>query len=308
MKKAVLLICNFFVVSLWSQNISTKLDTNQILIGDQVKWEVKLKVSPEEKVLFPILCDTCINKLEIVNRTAVDTIFEEGQMFLQQQFTLTGFDEGEYTIPSLPFFNADSVLLGETNEMFLKINTIAVDTNENIKDIKPPLKERLRLKEVLPYILYGVVGVAILFIVIYIIRKYLLKKNRSIVIDKKEKPKEPADIVALRDLEQLRQKRLWENGQLKEYYSELTDICRTYLYNRWDISAAEMVTNEIIEALEQIAIDKECIYLLKKSFEIADLVKFAKGQPIPNENITVYNQIVDFIVKTKEIIVSKEEK
>ena len=83
----------------------------------------------------------------------------------------------------------------------------------------------------------------------------------------------------------------------KKYYTELTEVIRMYIRERFGFNAMEMTSAEIIERLLQE--DKESVKDLRTLFETADLVKFAKHAPLMNENDMNLVNAVDFINQTK---------
>jgi hypothetical protein len=285
---------------------ASRLDTNVMLIGDQVKLTLAIAGEKTEKVVFPYFCDTCISGFEITARSAMDTSIVGGKVELSQTFTLTSFDAGNYIFPPSPFYDADSVLLAQTEELYLEVQTVEVDTLLPIKDIKQPLSAPITWKEILLYGGISVGGIAVLTGIILLIR--YLTRRKSPIAAAKEKPKIPAHILALEALNQLWQKKLCAAGQVKTHYSELSDIIRTYIENRWDITAMEMVSSEIIAAMESCRIPIAQMKKLEQMLYLSDMVKFAKADPLPDENSLHYQNMVEFVETTKAppLIPSKE--
>ncbi|MCL2131047.1 MAG: BatD family protein [Lentimicrobiaceae bacterium] len=302
MKKIVFALVLMGICSgVWSQDyVATgKLDTNVILIGDQVKLTLTIAGESGKQIVFPFFCDTCISGFEIVNRSEMDTIVDGNKVELSQNLTLTTFEEGNYVFPAIPFYDVDSVLLAQTQEIYLQVNTLEVDTLLPIKDIKEPLSAPITWKEIL---LYGGIslGTAAVLVGIILLIRYLRRKKKPIVVVK-EKPKIPAHILALEALNKLRQKKLCAAGRIKEHYSELSGIMREYIENRWDISAMEMVSSEIISALENCKIPLAQMKNLEQMLYMADMVKFAKAHPLPDENSLHHQNMVEFVETTKQL-------
>ena len=172
-----------------------------------------------------------------------------------------------------------------------------MDTAGNIKDIKPQLQAPLTWKEIGKYALIVLLGIALIFGLLYGIRRLNPRKKAAV---RAEKPKEPAHIIALRDLEALRQKKLWQEGLHKQYYSELSDILRTYLLNRWGVPALEMVSEEILRALEAVPVSAKHLHALQCTLQTADAVKFAKACPLPDENSQAFQSVYTFVEETRE--------
>jgi hypothetical protein len=292
------------LLSLQSQNYvaTARLDSNTILVGDQVNLRFSFSAKEVISVLFPVYCDTCIQGIEIVKRSGIDTVSDENGYKLTQQFTITAFDSGEYVIPSIAFYSLDSILLAETEELLLNVQTIAVDTTLAIKDIKEPLSAPITIRELLPYIVVALLVFGLIVGGIFLIR-YLNNRKKPQPAEK-QKPKIPAHILALQDLEALWRKKLCQAGYIKQYYSELTDIVRVYIENRWNIAAMEMVSSEIITALSSENIPAETIRKLEQVLLLSDMVKFAKSNPLADENSACYQHIVEFVQITK--LVSNE--
>lgn len=277
-----------------------RLDSTHILIGDQVKLHLSISGKNLPQTLFPQACDTCLPGLELIHRSAIDTQQDAGGFTLSQDWTLTGFDSGKFEIPALPFFGPDAGLLAATQPIAIDVQTVAVDTNAAFKDIKPVLQSPLTFKEIARYIGIGLGIFALLGGIIYLAFRYG-RKRKNPEKDKRVKPREPAHVTAFRALEELRQKKLWQEGRHKEYYSELSDILRTYLYHRWDIPAMEMVSDEIMDNMVQTGVDQRQMNDLKCTLQTADSVKFAKACPLPDENAQAFQHIYDFVDATKAV-------
>ena len=287
---------------------SAKLDSSSIKIGQQVKLklsvEYKVDNGKQIKIQWPIINDTIRKEIEVVGQSKIDTIIPDStnpfQFIQTKTLLLTSFDSGYWAIP--PFvFNVNNDTNGIfTEPLLLQVNTIAVDTTLAIKDIKGIYSENYTwidwLKDHI-YLVYGILaGILILISIIYFIRKQL-KKPKPVIVD--EKLKVPAHILAFEKLEKLKQENLWQQGKTKQYYIALTDILREYIENRFKIQAMEQTTDEILFGFRNIAIDDESKTKLKQVLILADLVKFAKEQPLPNENESSIMNSYDFVNGTK---------
>ncbi len=268
--------------------VSAKLDTNFILIGDQVNLKLEATFPVNKFLAFPETFDSLQGKIEIVSKSKVDTTYSEDKKLktLKQTIILTSFDSGQYVVPAITFFyknnNQDTTAyLAQTLPLVLNVNTVAVDTNLAIKDIKSTLDAPITIKELLPYILIGV-GVLLLIIALIIVLNY--RKKKLLNKDMPPKPKLPANQIALNSFETLRNKKLWQNGMSKEYHSELTEILRVYFEQYYGIDALEMVSDEILEAFAEKNNNKDHMQLLRAILTTADLVKFAKSEPLPAEH------------------------
>ncbi len=281
------------------------IDTNKVLIGDHLHLQLSIISDFNSKVLFPPLKDTIIQGFEIIEYGKIKIDTQDKHLNYSQNFTLISFDSGSYTIPSIQFYNSDSVLLAETQAISISVNTLNVDTTQAIKDIKPPLSVFLTWQEIYPYLIIGISAALIIALIIFLIKR--IKFTKHGLVNEKQKPTIPAHIIALEALEKLRLKKLWQQGELKQYYSELTDILRIYLENRWNIQAMEMVSNEIIDALNLQHINQELIEKINTTLFHADLVKFAKGETLSNENQISFDNVLLFVQTTALIEEHKEK-
>ena len=279
--------------------VKARLDSTHILIGDYLNVQLSVKAPTSVKVLFPAVQPWLPDSIEMIGVSKIDTLIENNMAAYKQTVTVTAFDSGSFVFPALPFYTNDSVLLGTTNPLPFEVTTVPVDTTLAIKDIHQPVKVPLTFKEVLPYIL-AVLAVALLVaLIVFLVLRYA-KREKKPKVKVKVVPKEKAHIIALSRLEALRKKKLWEVGEVKSYYSELTDIIRDYMENRWEFGAMEMVTPEIMTELERLNLFPEVRERMREILNTADLVKFAKWQPMPTDHDRCFKDAVDFVNATAE--------
>jgi hypothetical protein len=295
------------------QNIASeaKLDSTSVLIGDQVKLHLKVNLPAKYNLHWPNIGDTIIRNLLVLGRTKIDSVWsaDKKELVLSQDLLLTSFDSGFYTIPPIRFFYSappDTVKsFSQTRLIFLSVNTVKVDTTQAIKPIKGPIKVPWTMKEILKWILMGALAVCILGLIVYVIGKR--KRSQPVFSLKTKVHQLPPHEVALNALEALRLKKLWQAGRMKEYYTELTEILRVYLEERYLIKALESTTTEIIQSLKAgLEIPAELLTRLNTMLVLADMVKFAKERPLPDENESVLANAMEFIRSTIVVIPMKE--
>ena len=262
-----------------------QIDTTHLLIGEQTKARLKVEVPQGTKVKWGIQADTLTGHIEILSKGKIDTNTVNGQTTLSQELTLTSFDTGFIPVPPVRFLyqlpGDTSVYTAETEPLLLQVRLMNVDTAAPIRDIKGIQKVGYSWKEFLPWLFYLLLA-ALVGWVVYRFIQYRRGKRDYFLF--KPKPKLPAWQIALEALEELRQKKLWQAGQTKEYYSALTDIYRDYLKDQFGINAPEMVSLEIVEALRKNRFEPLLIEESRRMLETADLVKFARFEPLPDEN------------------------
>ncbi len=304
----------FFVVAFWvtggltAQTMvplkaTARLDTTAIMIGDQIGLELSVEAPQGAQILWPPLPDTLVPHVEIMKREKIDTIRQNQAMILRRHLVITSFDSGYFNITPLKFQvklpGSQTVDTVATTDLFLQVYTPKVDTTKAFKPIAGPLAEPYTLWEILRWVLLGLLVAAALVLLIWYLRK---RKNNQPLFTRKPKPKLPPHEEAMQRLEQVRLSRLRQAGKLKAYHSAITDIMRDYFARRFHIDAREMTTGEIIRELEkEPVVNREVLEKVKSTFELADLVKFAKLKPSPLENDTSLNYCIDFVNETKEV-------
>lgn len=306
MKRKLLLIVvlvglfpSFFVAQ--SYQATAKLDSAHILIGDYLNVHLSVNVPIGESVKIPQIGKEMLDSLGIdfIGKSKIDTVTAENRTIFNQTITITAFDSGSYYFPAIPIFGHDTTLLTQTSPLFFEVNTIPVDTTAAFRDIKQPVRVPLTFKEILPFILITLAVAAIFAFIIYLIVRYKKKqKPQKTVV--RPKPVIRPEITALKALERLKQKKLWEAGKIKLYYSELTEILRTYLEGRFEINAMEMVSSDILEEIKQRESSQELYEKLRILLITADLVKFAKWNPLPTDHDICFKNAVDFVERTAE--------
>lgn len=278
--------------------VNVKLDTSAALIGDQVGFGIKVIQPKDAVVKFPFFEDKLSEDIEIIHQFNNDTTELENEFIqIEKKILITAFDSGHYAIPSIPFLYIDDTI--KTNPLHFSVNTVPVDTADVIKDIKGPYEAPVSLAEILPWALGGIGLLLLILVLIYIIHK--IKRNEPII--RRFKPVEPAHVIAYRELDKLKDSKLWQKDLIKEYYTALTDILRKYLWNRYAIRTLERTSEEILQSLKISDFNNDDAYLLlKEIFYISDLVKFAKFKPLPDEHKKCYDNAYEFIDQTKLII------
>jgi len=311
----------FFIVIFWlfsfanaqEYSAKAKLDSAHILIGDHLNVHLEVTAPKGKSVLIPQLNEKITEEMQAsfdwISNSKFDTIINEEHYILKQTITITAFDSGNYVFPAIPVLDIDSQIVAQTNPLFFEVSTVAVDTTAAIKDIKGISKIQFSFHEfwmyVKEYALFIVVGLLVIGLIVYGAWRYIKKKRAQKPLPAvKPKPKIKPHITALKELEKLRQKKLWEQGKTKEYYSELIDIVRIYMDDQWDIGAMEMVTSEIMDALKNTEIHEEVRKRLHQACTIADLVKFAKYTPFPTDHDMAFKDCREFVERTAEVGVS----
>lgn len=284
--------------------VSAKLDTLVMPIGQQQSFHLQV-IQPEGlNIQFPVYTDTIVDKVEILDYQIADTIvLDDRRIQINHDYTITCFDSGFYYIPPAKFLvkteQGEGDLFSEPN--YLKIQTFEIDTAQAIFDIKEPIELPYQFKEILPYLIGGFVAILLIAGIVLLIM-YLTRKKKGEVLFEKQKPQEPPHVIALRELEKVKEEKLWQSNHVKEYYTRLTDVLRVYIEGRYRITAMEQTSFEIMEDMRRVERDsKAALDDLKMILSTADLVKFAKQKPLPNENDLCLVKARSFVEDTKKV-------
>lgn len=302
----VLLLVVPFLVNAREIKTRAALDSSIILIGDQVKLNLEIEYPSDVEIFFPIVADTLGEHVEIVERNPVDSIqIDENTLKMMQEFIVTSFDTGHHTIAPFQFrFSVSGITdTVETNPATLHVFTLPkLDSLMNAMqgpiDIKAPYEAPVTFKEVAPWLFGILLGAGLIFLIIYAINR---RKQNKPIFSFPQKPKEPAHIIALRDLDHIKEEKIWQQGKIKEYYSEVTDTIREYIENRFNITAMELTTDEIIKKISEQKglLDDKTFDNLKRMLSNADLVKFARFTPLPDDNNLLLVDAYFFVNQTK---------
>jgi hypothetical protein len=300
----------FFLLStsLFAQKVTTSVDTTKNKIGAEFKLTIKTDVDTFSKVKFPEAKN--FGALEVIHSYKIDTVRNGARYELIKKYGLTQFDSGKYTIQRIPvLINGKPVF---SDSIKVEVNDIQVDTlKQKMYDIKDIAEVESPIGTWWIYILiFFAIGIAGYFIYKFIKKRQNQPKAEVIVF---KSPIEKATTL----LQQLENKELWQKGEIKDYYSELTDIARNYIEEEIKIPAMESTTSELIDGLRKAAKQKklklsnETVENLEKVLKQADLVKFAKVKPldfeIEEDKKRISNSIVIIHKSIPEVVENDDE-
>ncbi len=276
--------------------IGATASTDSILIGGQFAYRIEAKMIPEQN--WPILTDS-IGPFEIVEIKAYE-ILSDNPIHIRQDFILTHFDTGKFTLPPTVFTYGEDSLF--TKKFEVSVVGIPLQQENALFGIKEPIDIPFGWDDWKYYLLYGYGFFAILGLIILIVER--IKRGNNV----EQAPIQlvPAHIIALGELESLKTKELWQHDLIKQYYSELSDILRNYIENRFNILAMESTTDEINLDLKDI-LESNDRDLLNEFLSTADLVKFAKGTPGESSSDYYMEVVKRFVLKTKLEEILKED-
>jgi hypothetical protein len=312
MRRALTLVALLMLITAaYPQDIVVKSspDTSSIIIGDQIGFSVSATMPSGINAALSTMTDTLTGKIIILGRSNRDTVISpDGKLTVTDRYLITGFDSGRYSIP--PFYaeylSGDSLKRYYSDYSFLRVDRPAVtpqDTTDVIFDIVPPRTAPVTFSEILPWLVIAVIALA----VIYLLAR-LLPRNPLRRFVRPPAPVEPAHVIALRELSRLKDKELWQKGEVKEYYSRLSDILRRYIDDRYGIMSPELTTDETVRMLQKTAVTThDQMSLVKELLSLSDMVKFAKYLPPSEIHEKSHSDGVRFVELTRKSDVTPEE-
>lgn len=278
--------------------VDARIDSLQLLIGEQAKVELEVSMDAKQKLQLPFLRDTLVKGVEILDIAKPDTqMLNDGKrMLIKQEYTITSFDSALYYLP--PFEVMVDGAPYRSKALAVKVYSVPVDTLHPEQFFGPKTVREVPItwEDVSTIVWLTLLMLALGGLAYYLFIRY--KDNKPIIKKIKVEPKLPPHQQALQEIERIKGDKTLRTTDPKAYYTELTDVLRTYMEERFGFNAMEMTSSEIIDKLKEIN-DKESIKDLMFLFQTADLVKFAKHSPLMNENDMNLVNAVDFINKTK---------
>ena len=286
---------------------------DSILIADQLEYGFQLDSVPEgTAVALPDFSPMSGDTLTLVRGWQLDTTARlrvrrsggKARLYnLRGSIVLAPFEEGTYHLPDIPVLRGSDTLRFAGLEM--EVKTMPVDTATFVlHDIKGQIRYPLTFKELLPWI-----AAFWLLAVLVILAVCLVQLHRRRAGGEAAAPKDPAYIVALRELDKWRGDKFWAPDKQKAYYSGITDALKTYIEDRFGVDAPEMTTAELFDALRaEKGLPEELRQELQDVFECADFVKFAKHTASDEENARALPTAVRFVTSTYQTVLEEEQK
>ena len=277
--------------------VSASIDSTSLMIGDQTDLHLQVTQEKSERVEMPVFGETLQDGIEIVDKTIVDTLpLSDGRIQLNQYLTLTSFKDSLFSINPIAVVCGQDTFLTEPMALNI-VQPFEVDTTLAITDIKDIEKAPIWWWGIFRWVLLAIVLLLLAVGGWYLWRWY--QKNRK----PEEEPIDPellrpADEAALEKLDEIKAQKIWKDGKVKEYQTELTDVVREYISRRFDVQSTEKTSDETLRAMKPL-IEKDLFSKLSKMLQLADLVKFAKWHTTPDENEMALTTAYEFVQETR---------
>ena len=205
-----------------SVTVDATIDSLQILIGEQAKIKLQVALDADKRAIFPAYTDTLVRGVEIIDIAKPDTqMLNDGRRSLiTQEYTITSFDSALYYLPPMEVLVDNKPY--RSKALALKVYSMPVDTLHPDQFFGPKTVMQA------PFAWedwYVAIACILLFVPFLLLLIYLVKRIRDNKPIRKVKvePKLPPHQLAMQEIERIKNEKVWQKGQPKEYYTELTD-------------------------------------------------------------------------------------
>ena len=275
------------------------------MLGDQTDLHLSVTHEVSEQVQMPVYGEMLQEGIEIVDRSAIDTTaLPDGRVQMTQDLTLTSFKDSLFAIQPLYVTSGEDTFWTEPMALNV-IQPFEVDSSLAITDIKDIEKAPIWWWGIFRWVLLAL-GCVLLAVGGYYLWRWYQKHRKPEEETIDPELLRPADEVALEKLDEIKAQKIWKDGKVKEYQTELTDVVREYIGRRFDVHSTEKTSDETLQEMKS-KVDKDLYTRLKSMLQLADLVKFAKWHTTPDENETALITAYDFVNETKEVVTDENE-
>lgn len=289
--------------------VRAKLDSTVLLMGKQTA--LHLEVSQDKGAVGHLVQETSpvlTDHVEVIERPEPDTVdLGNNRVQINRDLIIQSFDSGVYVIPPMEYVVGRDTF--RCSHLTLKVLPVIVDSMTTVHDFKPVEGVPFKLFDWLPsfiadYWWLYLIFIVVVAIIVFVYYKWL--RHGEIPLKPQPKPLNPFE-EAMQRLDSLKERQLWQSGQEKAYYTELTDILRNYIFRRFGVNAVEMTSGEIISALRKVEEAREMNEKLNSILQLADFVKFAKVRPLSDENEASFQRTVQYVENTKPVEPAPED-
>ncbi len=280
--------------------VSSEVDTTFIKIGEQIRFTVTVETDTTDQVIFPE--GQTFSPLETVEALPTDTTKKDRRYILQKTYALTQFDSGVYKLPT-QFIDINGKGF-YTDSLTVNVATVPVDTvAQKMYDIKPLINVEKSNASLWRTLLFILLGLLVIGGLLY----WFVFRKKPLTEEEKEALLPPYD-RALLELKKLENSKYLIQDEYKKYYTELTDIVRSYLEEDVNVSALESTTDQLIDTLEmlrdagELKLEDGTLKQFKHILQTADLVKFAKSKPATSTAENHRKSIEQIVIKTHDAL------
>ncbi len=282
------------IVGSQGQNVGSRTDRSQILIGERVQLELLVKL-PGNGYTVQVELPDSIEHFEVLGQSAFDTTNNQGVYSMRQRIVFTSFDSGRWYFPSFPVIirQGNTYKRFETEPALIFVGYMPADSTNELRDIRTVIE--VTLDDYTWWYVAGGILIALLLGLLY----YWYQKN------KKNKPlpilhsnQSPYD-EAMEELAAVAQLNLQEHSVVKKYHTRLAEALKKYYSRLYQQNVMSETTGSFLVKVKEVSNDPEMISSLAQALRTGDAVKFAKYNPGLTENNTCLTQVKQVIESLK---------
>ena len=284
-------------------NVHAGLDTGHIRIGEQPVLTLTLEHRSSEnktEISFPTVGDSLGDHIEVLERSSVDTVKPAPDRApdlrrIERSFRITSFDTGYHAIPPFPFRVGDDTV--RTDPLMLSVEGVDVGKEHAFRPIKDierfPYTWKAWFYDHWPW--FAGLGAVLLALLLFLLYRRYRKHSEP---EPEPEPERPPQELAMERLRELQDQKAWQEWEAKAFYTELSDILRHFLEDRYRIPALEETTAKILHELAFTEIDEEGKGRVRKILKEADMAKFAKQRPESRERERALEDAIAFVQRS----------
>lgn len=310
----LLFLCAFSAGATGRPVVKAKLDSLNLVMGRMTSLQLTVEQPENMRGDFPLFrniadkgyASVCNDSVELRAPVSADTVRSNGYMTVTMKVPVQAFDSGFYRLPEFVYVAGRDTV--RSNSLALKVIPVNVSKDDPIDDyasLSDP--EDSSFFDWVPDWLYDFWWLVLIILLAVAALVYLLRSYRKKGYLIPPKPQPTPYEIAMASLHALKEKKYWEQGMEREYYTELTDILRSYLYGRFGINAMEMTSRQILASLSRNPEIKDKRPMIHQILNMADFVKFAKVRPLPDDNVAAFDNALRFVEETKPLPPSEDE-
>lgn len=277
--------------------VRVETDSSKYLVGDYINLKYTITHQEGIKYTVPSIKDS-LTELTFIKELPSRQYDKDDKIINEYNYVFSKYDSAGVILPSIKFYYETpdgEVKTSYSNEIAFDVTPMDVNLEEEIQDVKSPIRIPLDWLSVLMYVLAFVVIAGFVY---FIYRNFIKKKatDHEVIPEIIIPPHEEA----LKALHQLEDEKLWQQGKVKEFHTEITHIIRKYFEGRFNFLALEMPSSDVLKQLKEMNGYDKLYATAEEFFNNADMVKFAKFQPMPSVNEQMMKEAYEIVQNTKE--------
>jgi hypothetical protein len=256
--------------------LKVSVNATTVTVGDVVTVKLSVKHAPTLKVAFAPVGAALGEWTVRSSKQLPPAKLADGDTEDVLEVQVAAYKTGDLEVPA---FSIEAVRANGEREVLssepvrIKVQSVLTGKEDTLKDLKPQADIETDYKPLL-FFLAAAASAAYL---VYRLVRYLRGRRRRPPL-KPERLRSPEE-VAREAIERLLSRKLVEQGQIKLFYLELSEIIKRFLGSKLGVISLERTTEEFTRDLRAISVPSAQYRMIREFLEDCDLVKFAKYQP-----------------------------